>query len=207
MDREYFRSSLARRDERRVCVVEWSDAVGRFSPGDAVLVCPRATGRNGSACSHISECVIEFLFDCLVTLAGPLFQSCPVKPQCCATGCVLDATAGHKDIPCGNVRTVRMFACIRGILAIGHVGSASEHWTSGVTESGVASHGYCAIHSTEGIALHIYPLKGNSYHGHYNQDGCCHRVCRRSLILACLWHRKHGRNRLDVASNFVCRRT
>jgi hypothetical protein len=65
MDREYFPASLARRDETRGCVVEWSHAVGRFSPGDV------------------------------------------------PAGCGLGATAGHKNIPCGNVRTVRVFACIK----------------------------------------------------------------------------------------------
>jgi hypothetical protein len=39
----------------------------------------------------------------------------------------------------------------KGTLAIGHVGSASEYWTSGVTRDGVASHGYCAIPYMGGI--------------------------------------------------------
>ena len=73
---------------------------------------------------------------------------------------------------------------------------------------------------TDILAASNLPLKGNSYHGRYNQDGPCHRVCRRSLAVAAIrwrnndrdndeWRddgeRKHGRNQLDVASYLACR--
>src|SRR5450759_2454270 len=106
-----------------------------------------------------------------------------------ASGC--EPGAGHKSILCASVPTVKQFASISDICAIGHSDSASER-----PANGVASRTYCASHSTGGIELQNYPLKGNSNHEHYNQDSPCHRVCRRSLVVAALRWRNGDRDNI-----------